>query len=106
MSVNSCYKCKRDLCELVLDCNGDGQMDIPYEVLVDGVYKLVMKFKNKRIIFVSELEQGQTFSFEVSELNENYCYNFHLENENGDILDFDNYNYFSICTNQEYSNLP
>lgn len=106
MSANSCYKCKRNLCELVLDCNGDGELIVPYQVLVNGTYKLVLKFKNKRIIFVSDLLVGDQYKFEVSELNEDYCYNFHLENELGDILDFDDYNYFSICTNQEYSNLP
>jgi hypothetical protein len=102
MNANDCYKCKRNLCELVLDCNGDGELNVPYEVLVDGTYKLVMRFKNKRIIFTSELELGEQYRFEVEELNENYCYTFHIENEMGDILDFDDYNYFSICTNQEY----
>ena len=103
MSVKSCYKCTENLCTLVLDCNGDGTIDIPYNVTVDGAYKLVLLFKAKRIIFVEDFEVGDMFTFEVSELNENYCYQFHIETINGTILDFNGINNFRICTTQEYT---
>lgn len=87
-----------------MDCNGDGTIDIPYNVTVDDTFKLVLRFKNKRISFTRTLEAGDLFTFEVAELNEEYCYQFHIENSSGQIIDFNGINNFRVCTTQEYLN--
>lgn len=101
--MSNCYKCTENLCDLILDCNGDGTLTVPYVATADYTYKLVMKFKNRRIVFTKELNVGDLIIFDVVELNENYCYQFHIEDANG-IMEFSGINNFRICTNQEYSN--
>lgn len=98
----SCFKCKLNICELVVDCLNEATLRLPYMVESDGEYKLVLTFMKKRLIFVKQFEAGDYFEFDLTNINEGYCYTLWIENE-GLKVDFGNVNYFQICTTQELS---
>ena len=101
--MNKCYKCTENLCDIILDCNGNGQIVLPYLAPLTAEYKLFAKFRNKYITFVETIEVENPFIFNVSGLNENYCYKLHIKNiSTNELIEFGEYNNWNICTTQEY----
>jgi hypothetical protein len=102
MNAN-CYKCTKNLCELmVVACDNTAKLKTPFVAEVDGLYQVTLNFLKKRIIKGQRFLAGEPLIFDVSNINENYCYSLDVS-LNGFTLSKDGFSNFTICTTQEYS---
>lgn len=101
MNAN-CYKCTINLCELmVVACDNTAKLKTPFVAEQDGLYQVTLNFLKKRIIKGQRFLAGESIVFDLTNINENYCYSFDVT-FNGFNLSIDGFSNFTICTTQEY----
>ncbi|MCQ4139236.1 hypothetical protein [Chryseobacterium sp. EO14] len=75
----SCDTCTLNLCEIVLDCDNTGIIDLGMDVPTPGEYILKLKYLSSVLEYSKTFISGDPFLFELTRLNENYCYSFSIE---------------------------
>lgn len=102
----SCYTCTENLCQITIDCDNKGIIDIKQNAPVAGTYKIGLEFLGKVIITKEfTFAAGQNMEFEMPFLNENYCYSFKVT-KGRDVVLFQIgdkvVNTFNFCTKKEW----
>jgi hypothetical protein len=87
---------------MVVACDNTAKLKTPFVAEVDGLYQVTLNFLKKRIIKGQRFLAGEPLIFDVSNINENYCYSLDVS-LNGFTLSKDGFSNFTICTTQEYS---
>jgi hypothetical protein len=86
---------------MVVACDNKAKLKTPFIADQDGLYQVALIFLNKRIIKGQRFLAGEPLIFDLSDINENYCYSFSVA-FNSFILSIDGFSNFTICTTQEY----
>ena len=101
----ACYTCTENLCNVTLDCDNKGIINLNQNAPLAGAYTIELKFLNKIIKKTFNFALGQNIEFEMPFLNEDYCYSFQIKRNNqhvvfpiGDKL----VNKFNFCTRKEW----
>lgn len=101
----SCFSCSQNLCTIYLDCENNTAIDLNYPAPQDGNYVLYLKYQNICISYAKTFTSGENIIFDLSYLNEDYCYSFHVQ-VNGEVLFVNNgdksYDNFTFCTRKEW----
>jgi hypothetical protein len=102
----NCYKCSKNLCEISVDCDNTGVIDINQLAAATGTYTLELNFMEKAVIKKNfDFNLGESLIFEMPFLNENYCYDFKVR-FNGNVLSFQYLDKlvsnFNFCTKKEW----
>jgi hypothetical protein len=87
---------------MIVACDNTAKLKTPFVAEVDGLYQVTFNFLKKRIIKGQRFLAGEPLIFDVSNINENYCYSLDVS-LNGFTLSKDGFSNFTICTTQEYS---
>lgn len=87
---------------MIVGCDNTATLKTPFVADQDGLYQVVLNFlNNKRIIKSQRFLAGEPLVFELSNINENYCYSFQVT-FNTIPLSIEGFSNFTICTTQEY----
>jgi len=102
----NCYTCTQNLCTIYLDCENNATIDLGYPAPFTGEYILHLQYQNISLSFTKmNLQQGDNLFFNLSRLNEDYCYSFFITG-NGKKIFVNNgaksYDNFTFCTRQEW----
>jgi hypothetical protein len=99
----SCNKCILDLCSIDI-CGNAGILKLPYTISVPGDYTASLDFQGVKLQSTVTFEIGETLQFNLTNLNENYCYTGEILDPLGARVLIDSagtlYGGFSFCTNQ------
>jgi len=103
----SCFKCSINLCDILIDCVNNATINTNQPAPITGVYKLVLTFLDIKLVFEKQFNQNENLIFDVTSINEKFCYEFKLM-VNDEVLDFNinnkTYNSFNFCT-QKWINI-
>lgn len=101
----NCFTCSQNLCKIYLDCENNTTVDLNYPAQASGTYILYLKYQNIVLSYSKTFQQGENLIFELTRLNEDYCYSFHVTVEgekffvNNGAKSYDN---FTFCTRKEW----
>lgn len=101
----NCYTCTQNLCRIYIDCDNKTTVDLHSPAPAAGEYILHLQYLNTSLSFSKSFQQGEQMIFDLSSLNEDYCYTFHVT-KNGVKIFVNNgaksYDNFTFCTRQEW----
>lgn len=94
----NCLKCQYDLCSVHLNCEGESLIETNFIATMNGKYTMKLNFLDVVLIKEQDFLIGESLNFLIKNLNENYAYNFWIENSDGVVLEYVSPN------NKKYSN--
>ena len=99
-----CINCLKDLCEVIV-CDNEAVINTGEVSLLSGDYYLILNFQGSAIVYATSLSAGNNISFNVNNLNENYCYDGYILGPNNLVVPLtdgiDNYTGLKFCTKQK-----
>ncbi len=94
----NCYSCQYDMCEVHLNCEGESLIKTNFVATTNDKYTMKLNFLDVVLIKEQTFMVGEPLNFMIKNLNENYAYNFWIEDSFGNVLEYVSPN------NKKYSN--
>lgn len=102
----ACLDCVVDLEDVVV-CGNAGTVRLPIVATSAGEHTLVIEFGRARLTHTLFHDSGETLEFDVSDLNEDYCYFGYVLGPDGLRVMFDaegqERGKFKFCTKQQFT---
>ena len=99
-------KCSLNICDIEVNCAGASKINLNLTAPEEKDYKLKLRFLNSFRYISKTFESGDNLEFDVIGLNENYCYEIQVM-DNEQPLSFTiggkSINTFNFCTQYQIS---